>query len=30
MGDFEGVTGRFDIKDDLDAGNFPYKGHLRW
>ena len=28
--DFEGVTGRFDIKDDLDAGNFPYRGHLRW
>ena len=27
---FEGVTGRFDIKDDIDAGNFPYKGHLRW
>lgn len=30
MGVFEGVTGRFDIKDDIDAGNFPYKGHLRW
>ncbi len=30
MGDFEGVTGRFDIKDDIEAGNFPYKGHLRW
>jgi hypothetical protein len=29
-GDFDGVTGRFDIKDDIDAGNFPYKGHLRW
>ncbi|HXV60073.1 MAG TPA: hypothetical protein VEK15_05225 [Vicinamibacteria bacterium] len=28
--DFEGVTGRFDVKDDLEAGNFPYKGHLRW
>ena len=28
--DFEGVTGRFDIKDDLEAGNFPYRGHLRW
>ncbi len=27
---FEGVTGRFDIKDDIDAGNFPYKGYLRW
>ncbi len=30
MDDFEGVTGRFDIKDDIEAGNFPYKGHLRW
>jgi hypothetical protein len=29
-GVFEGVTGRFDIKDDIEAGNFPYKGHLRW
>jgi hypothetical protein len=30
IGDFEGVTGRFDIKDDVAAGSFPYKGHLRW
>lgn len=30
IGAFEGVTGRFDIKDDIDAGNFPYQGHLRW
>ncbi|MCB0194432.1 MAG: hypothetical protein KDJ65_20955 [Anaerolineae bacterium] len=29
-GIFEGVTGRIDIKDDIGAGNFPYKGHLRW
>lgn len=29
-GRFEGVTGRFDIKDDIAAGNFPYTGHLRW
>lgn len=29
-GDYEGVTGRFDIKDEVEAGNFPYKGHLRW
>ena len=28
--DFEGVSGRFDIKDDIAEGNFPYKGHLRW
>lgn len=28
--DYEGVTGRFDIKDDIEAGNFPYRGHLRW
>jgi hypothetical protein len=27
---FEGVTGRLDFKDDLDAGNFPYRGHLRF
>jgi hypothetical protein len=30
LGVFEGVTGRFDIKDDIEAGDFPYKGHLRW
>ena len=29
-GFFEGVTGRFDIKDDVAAASFPYKGHLRW
>ena len=29
-GVFEGVTGRLDFKDDLEAGNFPYRGHLRW
>ena len=29
-GDFSGVTGRFDIKDDVEAGNLPYKGHLRF
>lgn len=28
-GDFEGVTGRFDIKDE-DPEAFPYRGHLRW
>lgn len=27
-GVFEGVTGRFDMKDDVEAGNFPYRGHL--
>jgi len=27
---FDDVTGRFDIKDDIEAGNFPYRGHLRW
>lgn len=27
-GVFEGVTGRFDMKDDIAAGNFPYRGHL--
>src|SRR5215207_9074391 len=29
-GDFQGVTGRIDMKDDIEAGNFPYRGHLRW
>lgn len=28
-GDFAGVTGRFDIKDE-DPAAFPYRGHLRW
>jgi hypothetical protein len=27
-GIFEGVSGRFDMKDDIEAGNFPYRGHL--
>ena len=27
-GVFDGVTGRFDMKDDVVAGNFPYQGHL--
>jgi hypothetical protein len=29
-GVFEGVTGRIDFKDDIAAGNFPYRGHLRF
>lgn len=28
-GIFEDMTGRLDFKDDLVAGNFPYRGHLR-
>lgn len=28
-GVFEGVTGRIDMKDDIEAGNFPYRGHLK-
>ena len=28
-GVFEGVTGRLDFKDDIEAGDFPYKGHLK-
>ena len=28
--DYEGVTGRLDFKDDVDAGNVHYKGHLKW
>ena len=26
---FEGITGRLDFKDDIEAGNFPYRGHLK-
>ena len=29
-GVFEGVTGRLDFKDDIEAGNFPYRSHLRF
>jgi hypothetical protein len=29
-GVFEGVSGRLDFKDDIEAGNFPYRGHLRF
>jgi hypothetical protein len=29
-GIFEGVSGRFDIKDDVEAGTLPYTGHLRY
>ena len=29
-GDFQGVTGRIDMKDDIEAGNFPYRGHLQY
>ena len=29
-GVFEGVTGRLDFKDDIETGNFPYRGHFRW
>ena len=27
-GVFEGVKGRLDFKDDIEAGDFPYRGHL--
>lgn len=29
-GVFEGATGRLDMKDDVEAGNFPYTGHLKF
>ena len=29
-GVFEGVTGRLDFKDDIEAGNYPFRGHLRF
>jgi hypothetical protein len=28
-GVFEGVTGRLDMQDDVETGNFPYRGHFR-
>lgn len=28
-GVFEGLTGRFDMKDDIETGTFPYRGHFR-
>jgi hypothetical protein len=27
---YEGVTGRLHFQDDVEAGNFPYTGHLKW
>ena len=27
-GVFEGATGRIDFKDNVDTGEFPYKGHI--
>jgi hypothetical protein len=29
-GVFEGVTGRVDMKDDIEAGRYPYRGHLQF
>ncbi len=29
-GVFDGVTGRVDMKDDIAAGNYPYRGHLQF
>ena len=29
-GSYEGVTGILFFKDDIQAGNFPYRGHLRY
>jgi hypothetical protein len=29
-GIYEGVTGILFFKDDIEAGNFPYRGHLRY
>ena len=29
-GIYEGVTGILFFKDDVEAGNFPYRGHLRY
>jgi hypothetical protein len=29
-GAFDGVRGRIDFKDDIEAGNFPYRGSLQF
>jgi hypothetical protein len=29
-GAFEGVSGRIDFKDDIEAGDFPYRGSLQF
>src|SRR5215210_7780699 len=29
-GDYEGVSGRLDFKDDVETGTFLYRGHLRY
>ena len=29
-GIYEGVSGQLFFKDDVEAGNFPYRGHLRF
>ncbi|MBB4079780.1 hypothetical protein GGR28_002407 [Lewinella aquimaris] len=29
-GVFAGVRGRLDFKDDVEAGNFPFRGHLKY
>jgi hypothetical protein len=29
-GVFDGVMGRLDFKDNIQAGNFPYRGHFVW
>lgn len=29
-GVFEGVSGRIDFKDDIEAGDFPYRGSLQF
>ena len=28
-GAFEGATGRLDMKDDVETGSFPYRGHFQ-
>ena len=29
IGVFEGATGRLDMKDDIENGNYPYRGHFK-
>jgi hypothetical protein len=29
-GVFNGVTGRLDLKDNIEEGSYPYRGYLRW
>jgi hypothetical protein len=29
-GVYSGISGRLHVRDDIEAGNFPYTGQLQW